>query len=100
MVNASHQVVLNIETDNYLSLKEIREEFNKVVNYYEDSKSLNSSDLSVNPIEKLKQQNWSNKTLELSDPSTRIEFLAPLIDLPIFIDQNYNEFVLKKKVKH
>ena len=40
-----------------LILKDIRVEFNKIVNYYEDSKSLNSSDLSVNPINVLRQNN-------------------------------------------
>ena len=50
VVNASYQVEMAIEDQAYLSLKDIRTEFNKIVNYYEDSKSLNSSDLSVNPI--------------------------------------------------
>jgi hypothetical protein len=45
-----------IEDQAYLSLKDIRTEFNKIVNYYEDSKSLNSSDLSVNPIGAQKQK--------------------------------------------
>lgn len=50
VINASQQVEMAIEDLNYLSLLEIRAEFNKIINYYEDSKSLNSSDLSVSPI--------------------------------------------------
>jgi len=56
VVNASQQVEMAIEELTYLSLKEIRAEFNKIVNYYEDSKSLNSSDLSVNPISAQRQK--------------------------------------------
>ena len=57
VINASQQVEMAIEDLAYLSLKDIRVEFNKIINYYEDSKSLNSSDLSVNPINALRQIN-------------------------------------------
>jgi mitogen-activated protein kinase 1/3 len=57
VINASQQVEMAIEDLTYLSLKDIRVEFNKIINYYEDSKSLNSSDLSVNPINALRQIN-------------------------------------------
>ncbi len=57
VINASQQVDMAIEDLTYLSLKEIRSEFNKIVNYYEDSKSLNSSDLSVNPVSTIRQNN-------------------------------------------
>jgi hypothetical protein len=62
-----------IEEPNYLSLKEIRIEFNKIVNEYISSKKLNTSDLSVNPINKLRLSNKSKEYPELEmEPSTRI----------------------------
>lgn len=62
-----------IEEPNYLSLKEIRMEFNKIVNEYICSKKLNTSDLSVNPINKLRVSNKSKEYPELEmEPSTRI----------------------------
>lgn len=62
-----------IEEPNYLSLKEIRMEFNKIVNEYISSKKLNTSDLSVNPINKLRVSNKSKEYPELEmEPSTRI----------------------------
>ena len=68
-MNASQQVEMAIEDLTYLSLKEIRAEFNKIVNYYEDSKSLNSSDLSVNPIGAQRQNNWNSRKDELFESS-------------------------------
>ena len=88
-----------IEDLAYLSLKDIRVEFNKIINYYEDSKSLNSSDLSVNPINVLRLNNWSSKKDELFEQqnavSTKINFDLPHISFPVFMDEKLNAQILK-----
>ena len=62
-----------IEEPSYLSLKEIRAEFNKIIDDCISSKKLNTSDLSVNPINKLRMSNKSKEYPELQiEPSTRI----------------------------
>mgnify|MGYP006969969091 CR=1 FL=1 len=42
---AAEPVILPIEEKSYLSLKEIRQEFRKIVNDYEQSASVKSADL-------------------------------------------------------
>jgi len=62
-----------IEEPSYLSLKEIRTEFNKIIDDFISSKKLNTSDLSVKPINKLRLSNKSKEYPELQvEPSTRI----------------------------
>ncbi len=44
---AAEPVILPIEEKSYLSLKEIRQEFRKIVNDYEQSVSVKSADIAI-----------------------------------------------------